>query len=57
MASGYVHLDAIRNGLYMDTLSTKQSIAYCLLDLAQGYQRKVGYENPDFVIRCCNTTS
>jgi hypothetical protein len=56
MASGYVHLDAIRNGLYMDTLSTRQSIAHCMLDLAQGYQRKVSFDQPDFVIRCCNTT-
>lgn len=55
MASGYVHLDAIRNGLYMDTLSLKQSVAYCLLDLAQGFQQKYGKSNPDFVIKCCNT--
>lgn len=55
MASGYVHLDAIRNGLYMDTLSLKQSVAYCLLDLAQGFQQKFGKSNPDFVVKCCNT--
>jgi len=55
MASGYITLDAIRNGLYMDTLSTKQAVANCLVDLAQGYQQKFGRENPDFVIKCCNT--
>jgi len=55
IASGYVHLDAIRNGLYMDTLSLNQSVAYCLLDLAQGYQRKFGKSNPDFVLKCCET--
>jgi hypothetical protein len=55
MASGYVTLDAIRNGLYMDTLSLKQSVASCLLDLAQGYQHKFGYGHPDFIIKCCNT--
>jgi hypothetical protein len=55
MASGYVNLDAIRNGLYMDTLSNKQAVANCLLDLAQGYQHKYGKENPEFVIKCCNT--
>jgi hypothetical protein len=55
MASGYVHLDAIRNGLYMDTLSLQQSVAYCLMDLAQGYQQKIGKSNPDFVVKCCNT--
>lgn len=55
MASGYISTDAIRNGLYMDTLSTKQAVANCLVDLAHGYQRKFGRENPEFVIKCCNT--
>jgi hypothetical protein len=55
MASGYVTIDAIRNGLYMDTLSNKQAVANCLLDLAQGYQYKYGKENPEFVVKCCNT--
>ena len=55
MASGYITTDAIRNSLYMDTLSTKQTVANCLVDLAHGYQRKFGRENPDFVIKCCNT--
>jgi len=55
MASGYVTTTAIRNGLYMDTLSNKQAVANCLLDLTQGYQRKYGKENPEFVIKCCNT--
>jgi len=55
MASGYISVDAVRNGLYMDTLSTKQSVANCLLDLAQGYQHKFGKNNPDFVLKCCST--
>jgi hypothetical protein len=55
IASGYVNIDAIRNGLYMDTLSNKQAVANCLLDLAQGYQHKYGKENPEFVVKCCNT--
>ncbi len=55
MASGYIHLDAVRNGLYMDTLSLQQSVAYCFLDLAQGYQRQFRKDDsPDFVIKCCN---
>ena len=54
IASGYVTIDAIRNGLYMDTLSNKQAVANCLVDLAQGYQHKYGKENPEFVIKCCN---
>ena len=56
IASGYVNIDAIRNGLYMDTLSTKQVVAHCLVDLAHGYQHKYGKEDPEFVIKCCNTT-
>jgi hypothetical protein len=55
MASGYISVDAVKNGLYMDTLSTKQSVANCLLDLAQGYQHKFGKDNPDFVLKCCST--
>ncbi|MDR1501260.1 MAG: hypothetical protein LBT43_02235 [Prevotella sp.] len=55
MASGYVTIDAIRNSLYMDTLSNKQAVANCLLDLALGYQHKYGKDNPEFVVRCCNT--
>lgn len=55
IASGYVTIDAIRNGLYMDTLSNKQAVANCLVDLAQGYQHKYGKDSPGFVIKCCNT--
>lgn len=55
IASGYVTIDAIRNGVYMDTLSNKQAVANCLIDLAQGYQHKHGRDNPAFVIKCCNT--
>jgi hypothetical protein len=55
IASGYVSVDAIRSGLYMDTLSNRQAVANCLLDLAQGYQHKYGKENPEFVVKCCNT--
>lgn len=56
-ASGYVHLDAIKNGIYMDTLSLKQTIAVCLTDLAQGYQRKYpdSYD-PGFILKCCDST-
>ena len=55
MASGYITTDAIRNGLYMDTLNTKQAVAHTLVDLAHGYQQEFGRENPEFVIKCCNT--
>jgi hypothetical protein len=55
MASGYIHLSAIQNAIYMDTLSNKQSVALCMIDLAKGYEKKNvnGYEN--FVLQCCDT--
>jgi hypothetical protein len=52
MASGYISLEAIQNGIYMDTLSDKQNICLCLIDLAKGYEKKFG--NDDFVIKCCD---
>ncbi|MDR1114764.1 MAG: hypothetical protein LBL33_01160 [Tannerella sp.] len=56
MASGYIHLDAVRNGVYMDTLSQKESVAMCLIDLAEGFQKKFGNDfNPGFVLSCCET--
>lgn len=54
VASGYIHLDAIRNGLYMDTLSLKQSIGLCLTDLAKGYERKFGKGDCHFILKCCD---
>ncbi len=55
-SSGYIHLDAIKNGIYMDTLSLRNSVALCLVDLAQGYQHKYpdSYK-PEFVLKCCDT--
>ena len=55
-ASGYIHLDAIRNGIYMDTLSVKQSVALCLTDLAQGYMHKYGIGDGKFIVECCDST-
>lgn len=54
MASGYIHLSAIRNGVYMDTLSAKQSIGACMLDLAMGYQRKFGTKDGSFILSACD---
>lgn len=53
MASGYIHLDAIRNGVYMKALNDKESIALCLVDLAQAYQKQEFYDL-DFVIKCAD---
>jgi hypothetical protein len=53
-ASGYITLDAVRNGIYMDTLSLKQSLAVCMLDLAKGYEHKFNANGDRFIIRCCD---
>lgn len=53
-ASGYITLDAIRNGIYMDTLSRKQTIALCVFDLAKGYMAKTGNFSDGFVLKCCD---
>lgn len=53
MASGYIHIDAIRNGVYLKALNDKESIALCLVDLAQGYQKQEFYDL-DFVIKCAD---
>lgn len=52
MASGYIHLDAITNKLYMEALNDEQSTALCLVDLAQGYERKFPENDGVFVLKC-----
>jgi len=54
MASGYIHLTAIQNSVYMKALNDKESIALCLIDLAEGYKRKTNGSEPDFIIKCCD---
>lgn len=53
-ASNYISMDAIRSGIYMDTLSLKQSVALCLYDLAKGYEYKFGIGDGKFVLECLN---
>ncbi|WP_075343782.1 hypothetical protein [Tenacibaculum agarivorans] len=55
MASGYIHLDAIKNSVYMKALNNQESIALCLVDLAQAYNKRFPYNDGKFVLRCCNT--
>ncbi|PXV66876.1 hypothetical protein CLV62_104137 [Dysgonomonas alginatilytica] len=55
MASGYIHIDAIRNKVYMKALTDKEAVAMTLLDLAQGYQAKCGIGDGSFIIKCCDT--
>lgn len=52
MASGYIHLDAIRNGIYMDTLTNSHSLSICLFDLAKNYEREFGISPNGFISKC-----
>lgn len=56
MASGFIGLEAIQNGIYMDTLSDKQAVALCMLDLGKSYDRKHPDNDGVFVIKCCDLT-
>lgn len=53
MTSGYVSINSIVSGIYMDTLGLKQSVAVCVNDLAKGYQRKFKNSDLQFVVNCC----
>lgn len=58
-ASGYVKAEAIRSGIYLDTLNKKQVIANCLVDLAKNYRYKYGKANSQmgydaFNLKCIN---
>lgn len=52
MASGYISKETIVSGIYMDTLSAKQNVVLCLVDLACGYERKIGAASEPFVLKC-----
>ncbi|TXB62112.1 hypothetical protein [Phaeodactylibacter luteus] len=53
MASGYISLESVQKGIYLDTLTEKESIALCVIDLAQGYNHKYPDNDGTFVIKCC----
>jgi hypothetical protein len=55
MASGFVHIDAITNGVYMKALNNRESIALVLIDLADNYNAKFPKNDGDFVLKCCQT--
>ncbi|OQP44870.1 hypothetical protein A4H97_10965 [Niastella yeongjuensis] len=52
--STYVSMDAIRSGIYMDTLSNQQSISLCVLDLAKGYEFQTHNYYDGFILKCCD---
>lgn len=55
MASGFVHVDAITNGVYMKALNNNESIALVLLDLADNYNAKYPDNDGTFVLKCTET--
>jgi hypothetical protein len=55
-ASGFVLLESIQNGIFMDTLGLKQSIAYCLFDLAKSCEKKFGFSSYPFIFDCLELT-
>lgn len=52
MASGYIHVDAIKNGVYMKALNNKESIALVLMDLADAYQKIYPNNDGFFLLKC-----
>lgn len=52
MASGFVHVDAITNGVYMKALNKKESIAVLLVDLAENYNAKFPDNDGSFALQC-----
>ena len=52
MASGFIHVDAIKNGVYMKALNNKESIAVVLMDLANAYQRIFPENDGIFLMKC-----
>lgn len=52
MASGYIHLDAIQNGVYMKALNDEESLALLLVDLANAYNRNFPGNDGAFVLKC-----
>lgn len=54
LGSGYITAEALKNRIYMEPLTMKQTIAQCLADLAKEYTQKYGYDG--FVSQCVDTT-
>ncbi|AZA82435.1 hypothetical protein C1637_08440 [Chryseobacterium lactis] len=52
MASGFIHLNAIENGVYMKALDNRESLALCLVDLANAYKRSFPDNDGTFAIKC-----
>jgi len=53
--NSYIRTEAIAAGVYMDTLSDKETIAYVMTDLAQGYARLSNYSDITTPVRWLDT--
>ncbi len=51
-ASGFIHLDAIKNGVFMKALNNKESLALLLIDLANAYNRSLPDNDGSFALKC-----
>jgi len=54
IGSGYITAEALKNRIYMEPLSNKQTIGQCLADLGKEYAQKYGYDS--FVSQCIDST-
>jgi hypothetical protein len=54
MASGYLPIQAVKSGIYMDTLSSNGALTLCVIDLAKGYERKTHNYYDGFILKCCD---
>lgn len=54
MASGFIHIDAIKNGVYMKALNNNESIALVMIDLANAYQKSFPENDGTFLLKCAN---
>lgn len=52
MASGFIHLNAIQNGVFLKALNDKESLALLLVDLGNAYNRSFPDNDGTFVLKC-----
>ena len=50
--NSFISPQAIKSGLYLDTLSKQKIVANCMLDLAIQYIRKMPIDNSEFLKKC-----
>lgn len=52
MASGFIHLNAIQNGVFLKALNDKESLALLLTDLGNAYKRSFPDNDGSFPLKC-----